>query len=89
MTTSLTSFTFSKLCFVVLLLPLLAGENIKMGGLALNTLKKLKGLKFTFPSWSIVLAKAMGLGAIAVSKSWCSSWVEIEFGSIVVVLFIF
>jgi len=30
----------------------------------------------------------MGLGAIAVSRSWCKPWVEIEFGSMVIVLLI-
>jgi hypothetical protein len=35
-----------------------------MGGLEPKALKKLKGLKFIFPSLSTVLAKAMGLGAI-------------------------
>jgi hypothetical protein len=39
-----------------------------MGGFALNTLKKLNGDKFTFPSTSIVLAKAIGLGATALNK---------------------
>ena len=60
--------TFSNVCFVVLSLTRLAGEKIKTGGLALNTLKKLKGDKFGFPSASIVLAKAIGLGAIALNK---------------------
>ena len=32
-----------------------------IGGLALNTLKKLKGDRFTLPATSIVLAKAIGL----------------------------
>jgi len=39
-----------------------------IGGLALKTLKKLYGDKFGFPSASIVLAKAMGLGATAPNK---------------------
>jgi hypothetical protein len=39
-----------------------------MGGLALKTLKKLKGAKFGFPSLSIVLAKQIGLGPTAPSK---------------------
>ena len=47
---------------------LLAGEKINMGGLALKTLKKLKGDKFTFPSLSIVLAKAIGRGETALNK---------------------
>jgi hypothetical protein len=36
-----------------------------IGGLELKTLKKLNGLKFTYPSASIVLAKQIGLGATA------------------------
>ena len=68
MTTSPVAFAFSKVCFVVLSLTLLAGEKIKIGGLALNTLKKLKGERFEIPSESIVLASAMGLGATADNK---------------------
>src|SRR5687767_41077 len=48
-TTSGTSFTFCKVCFVVLSRTLRAGEKITIGGLEENKLKKLKGLKFTFP----------------------------------------
>jgi len=55
-------------CFVVLSLPRRAGEKIIIGGLELKTLKKLKGLRFTLPSLSIVLAKQIGLGATAESK---------------------
>ena len=54
---------FSRVCFVVLSRTLLAGEKISIGGLALKTLKKLKGDKFGLPSASMVLARAMGLGA--------------------------
>jgi hypothetical protein len=39
-----------------------------MGGLAENTLKKLKGERFGLPSASIVLTNAMGLGATAPNK---------------------
>jgi hypothetical protein len=49
-----------------------AGENIKIGGLALNTLKKLKGDKLGCPLAFIVLAKAMGLGATAHCKYACN-----------------
>jgi hypothetical protein len=49
-------------------LTLLAGEKTKIGGLELNTLKKLNGDKLGFPLASIVLAKAIGLGAMAVCK---------------------
>ena len=41
--------------------------------LALNTLKKLKGDKFDRPLASIVLAKAIGLGATALNICPCSS----------------
>jgi hypothetical protein len=79
------AFAFSKVCLVVLFFTLLAGEKIKIGGFALNTLKKLNGLKFMLPFASTVLAKAMGLGATAVNKILCNSAVVIEFGSIVVI----
>jgi hypothetical protein len=49
-------------------LTLLDGEKIKTGGLDPKTLKKLKGLKFTYPFASMVLANAIGRGAIAPSK---------------------
>jgi hypothetical protein len=39
-----------------------ASCKTKIGGFALNTLKKLKGDKLGFPSASTVLANAMGLG---------------------------
>jgi hypothetical protein len=52
----------------VLSLTLLAGEKIIIGGLALNTLKKLNGDKFGFPLAPMVLAKAIGLGATALNK---------------------
>jgi hypothetical protein len=41
---------------------LLDGEKTRIGGFALNTLKKLKGDKLGFPSVSTVLANAIGLG---------------------------
>ncbi len=72
-TTSGTSFTLSKVCLVVLSFPRLAGEKIKIGGLAPKALKKLKGDKFGFPSASTVLAKAIGRGAIAVVNTDCIS----------------
>jgi hypothetical protein len=52
----------------VLSLPLRAGEKTKIGGFAPKQLKKLNGLRFTFPSLSIVLAKAIGRGATAPNK---------------------
>jgi hypothetical protein len=39
-----------------------------IGGLALNTLKKLKGARLGLPSASIVLAKAMGRGQLRPTK---------------------
>jgi hypothetical protein len=58
---------------VVLSLSLLEGEKITIGGLVENKLKKLKGLRFTFPSLSIVDAKQIGLGAMACCKRSCRS----------------
>ena len=46
----------------------LAGEKIAIGGLALNTLKKLNGLKFGLPDASTVLVKAIGRGPTAPNK---------------------
>jgi hypothetical protein len=65
MHTSGTSKIFSSVCFVVLFLTLLDGEKIAIGGLVLKKLKKLNGLRFTFPFRSIVEAKQIGRGAIA------------------------
>jgi hypothetical protein len=81
--------TFSKVCFVVFPLTLRAGENIITGGLALNTLKKLNGDKFGFPSASIVLAKAIGLGATALNKYPCNLDVGISLGSIEIIFYLF
>jgi hypothetical protein len=53
---------------VVLVIPLLAGEKMAMGGLVLNKLKKLKGLRFGFPFLSIVLTNATGRGATTCDK---------------------
>jgi hypothetical protein len=47
---------------------LLAGENTSIGGLALNTLKKLKGDKLGIPFVPIVLAKAIGRGPTELCK---------------------
>lgn len=71
MTTSAVLITFSKVCLVVLSLTRLAGEKISTGGLALNTLKKLKGDKLGFPDSSTVLANAIGRGPIAPNKYPC------------------
>jgi len=45
MTTSLVEAEFSSVCLVVLFRTRLAGEKIAIGGFALNTLKKEKGLQ--------------------------------------------
>jgi len=66
----------------VLSFTLRAGEKTIIGGLALNTLKKLKGAKFGFPSLSTVLAKAIGLGATLPNKYPCNFATEISFGFI-------
>jgi len=39
------------------------------GGFELKTLKKLKGLRLTCPSGSMVLTNAIGLGATAFNKN--------------------
>ena len=72
---------FSKVCFVVLFLTRRAGEKIIIGGFALNTLKKLKGDKFGFPSASIVLANAIGLGATELNNKPCNFPIERSLGS--------
>jgi hypothetical protein len=56
---------FSSVCFVVASLTRLDGENTQTGGLVLNILKKLNGLRFTLPSLSTVEAKHIGRGAMA------------------------
>jgi hypothetical protein len=53
---------------MVLSRTLRAGENISVVGLLPKILKKLNGLKLGFPSLSIVLAKQIGRGAMAVSN---------------------
>lgn len=65
MATSGTSSTFSSVCFVVLFRTLRAGEKMTTGGLVLNKLKKLNGLRFTFPLLLMVDAKQIGRGAMA------------------------
>ncbi|GFD92055.1 hypothetical protein KUL156_52440 [Alteromonas sp. KUL156] len=70
-------------------LTLRAGEKIIIGGFAPNTLKKLNGDKFGFPSASTVLAKAIGLGATAPNKYPCSLEVGISLGFIDNILYNF
>jgi hypothetical protein len=53
---------------MVLSFVLRSGEKITMGGFEEKTLKKEKGLRFTFPSRSMVDTKAMGRGAIKCVK---------------------
>jgi hypothetical protein len=67
-TTSGTSLTLLKVSLSELVRPDRAGEKIKIGGLALKTLKKLKGARFLFPSRSTVEAKAIGRGPIDPNK---------------------
>ena len=83
-----TFFIFSKVSLVELSLTLLEGEKMSIGGLALNILKQLKGLKLTFPFSSIVLASAIGLGATDNKSILCNSLVDKLLGSIEVNLFI-
>src|SRR6476469_81186 len=73
MTHSATSRTFSRVCFWVLSRTRLAGEKTNVGGLELNTLKKLNGLRLTSPAAEMVRTKAMGRGATAPSINWCHS----------------
>ena len=67
--------------FVVLVLPFLAGEKIRIGGAAEKTLKKLNGDKLFTPFSSIVEAKAMGRGPIAPSRYPWSFGTGSSFGS--------
>jgi hypothetical protein len=67
----------------------LEGEKTKIGGLALNTLKKLKGDKLGIPFSLIVLAKAIGLGPTALCKYPCSCAVGISFGLMLIIIFLF
>jgi len=66
-----------------LVLPERAGENMAIGGLEPNMLKKLKGLRFGLPSSSIVLAKHIGRGATDPSRYWCRSFKGVSLGVIV------
>ena len=53
-----------------------------------KTLKKEKGLKFSFPSLSIVLTNAMGLGVTAADKYWYNPAVSPDCISIVLIIFL-
>ena len=88
-TTSGTSKMFCNVCLVVLSLPLREGEKTMIAGLVLNKLKKLKGLRFTFPSLSIVLAKHIGRGATVCCKKFCAAMEVISFKAIDLNIFIF
>jgi hypothetical protein len=68
--------------------PLLLGAKAKIGGLALNTLKKLKGAKLGLPSLLIVEAKQMGRGPILPIKNWCSCGIGVSDGLITSILII-
>src|SRR6185437_1611203 len=81
--TSGTSSTFSRVCFVVLFLTLLAGEKMTTGGLVLNKLKKLNGLRFTFPFLSTVDAKQIGREPLACLKNSVPNGVLFYFNMIV------
>jgi hypothetical protein len=67
-------------CLVVFPLTRLAGEKMAIGGLALNTLKKLNGAKFGLPCSSMVLTNAIGRGATALNNSPCNCGVSISEG---------
>src|ERR1700730_2113881 len=80
-----TSSTFSSVCLMVLLRTRREGEKITMGGVEENRLKKLKGLRFTFPALSIVLAKQIGRGAMAYCRYWCRVGVFSWFKSMIII----
>jgi hypothetical protein len=80
MTTSNVSLTFSAVFLSAPVRPERLGANINIGGLALNTLKKLNGAKFGFPFASIVDAKAIGRGATALNSKPCKRAVDISDG---------
>jgi hypothetical protein len=61
-----------------------AGEKTSTGGLALNTLKKLNGLKFTSPLELIVLAQAMGRGPIEDCNRFCTAGTDNSAGLYVI-----
>src|SRR5690625_4201916 len=56
-------------------------ENITVGGSALKRLKKLKGAKFTTPSASTELTKAIGRGETAPARFAYNSLALIDFAS--------
>ena len=68
MTTCFCCIALCSVSLVVLFLTLLAAEKITTGGLELNILKKLNGLRLLLPNSSTVLTKAIGLGAMAPSN---------------------
>src|SRR5690625_98571 len=79
-----TSFVSKALYSVSLLDPLRklsTQEKITVGGCALKRLKKLKGAKFTTPSVSTELTKAIGLGETAPVRLAYSSLALIDFAS--------
>ena len=65
------------------MLTLLTEEKTKIGGFIENTLKKEKGLKFLFPSVSIVLTNSIGRGVTAADRYWYIPAVSADFTSIV------
>src|ERR1043165_2265316 len=87
-THSATSSTLSWVCLVAPVRPLRAGEKISIGGLEPKQLKNEKGARFTFPSLSIVDAKAMGRGATAPSKCSCNLGVGTSPGRIESILMV-
>jgi len=69
-------------------LPLRDGEKTMIAGLVLNKLKKLKGLRFTLPLPSIVLAKQIGRGAIECCKKFCALIKSTSFSEMVLNIFL-
>jgi len=79
----------SKVCLVVLSLPRLDGEKMSVVGLIPKALKKLKGARFGFPLLSIVLAKAIGRGAIDPRRNLCNCGFGMLNGLIFIVMIFF
>jgi len=68
---------------MVLSRTLLAGEKMNLVGFEPKILKKLNGLKLGLPAASMVLAKQIGRGAMAVNKALWNSAKGRSFGPMV------
>ena len=77
-----TTNIFKSVSFGAPVLPLYAGEKTAIGGFEEKILKKLNGAKLGSPFLLIVLAKQIGLGAIAFCRYFCKTGTDNSFGSI-------